>query len=164
MRASSCRQTISIRHGLCSGMISNELWIIYALVFGAALLGVQALYWLVVRSRVERKIINRRLTLSGELSDQGAVLEALRQERGLGDIADVAGLQWLDELVMQSGLKLNLTSLALWFVGLSVVFYLPLALWLQLGPVSIPIAVVAALVAGYGLLRKARADRISRFS
>jgi tight adherence protein B len=145
-------------------MISNELWIIYALVFGAALLGVQALYWLVVRSRVERKIINRRLTLSSELSDQGAVLEALRQERGLGDIADVAGLQWLDELVMQSGLKLNLTSLALWFVGLTLVFYLPLALWLQLGAVSIPIAVVAALVAGYGLLAKARADRISRFS
>ena len=32
-------------------MINNQLWIIYTLVFGAALLGVQALYWLVVRSR-----------------------------------------------------------------------------------------------------------------
>jgi tight adherence protein B len=51
-----------------------------------------------------------------------------------------------------------------WFVGLTAVFYFPLALWLQLGPVSIPIAVAAALLAGYALLRKARADRISRFS
>jgi tight adherence protein B len=164
MRASICRQTISIQRGLYSGMINSELWIIYALVFGAALLGVQALYWLVVRSRIEQKIINRRLTLTSELSDQGAVLEALRRERGLGDIADVAGLQWLDELVMQSGLKLNVTLLAVWFGGLTVLFYLPLALWLKLGAVSIPIAVVAALLAGYALLRKARADRINRFS
>ena len=50
-------------------MINNELWIIYALVFAAALLGFQALDWLVFRSRAERKIINRRLTLSSELSD-----------------------------------------------------------------------------------------------
>jgi tight adherence protein B len=164
MRASICPQTISIQRGLYSGMINNELWIIYALVFGAALLGVQALYWLVVRSRVERKIINRRLTLTSELSDQGAVLEALRRERGLGDIANVAGLQWLDELVMQSGLKLNVSLLAVWFGGLTVVFYLPLALWLKLGAVSIPIAVVAALLAGYGLLKRARANRINRFS
>ena len=48
-------------------MINSELWIIYALVFGAALLGFQALYWLVFRSRAEKKIINRRLTLGGEL-------------------------------------------------------------------------------------------------
>ena len=145
-------------------MINSELWIIYALVFGAALLGVQALYWLVVRSRIEKKIINRRLTLTSELSDQGAVLEALRRERGLGDVANVPGLQWLDQLVLQSGMKLNLTLLAVWFVGLIVVFYLPLELWLRLGAVSIPIAVAAALLAGYGLLKKARADRISRFS
>jgi len=71
-------------------MINSELWIIYALVFGAALLGVQALYWLVFRSRRERKIINRRLTLRSELPDQGAVLEALRRERGLGYLGNVA--------------------------------------------------------------------------
>src|SRR3954464_1331807 len=104
MRASICPQTISIQRGLCSGMINNELWIIYALVFGAALLGFQALYWLVFRSRAERKIINRRLTLSNELSDPIAVLDLLRRERGLGNLGKAPGLQWLDELVMQSGL------------------------------------------------------------
>ena len=92
-------------------MINSELWIIYALVFGAALLGFQALYWLVFRSRAERKIINRRLTLATELRDQGAVLDALRRERGLTAFANVAGLEWLDELVMQSGLKLDVTRL-----------------------------------------------------
>ena len=37
-------------------MFNNELWVIYALVFGAALFGVQALYVLVIRSRTERTV------------------------------------------------------------------------------------------------------------
>src|SRR5216684_4899148 len=130
-------------------MINNELWIIYALVFGAALLGFQALYVLVIRSRTERKIINRRLTLTSELSDQSAVLEALRRERGLGDLGNLAGLQWLDVLGMQSGLKLDAMRLLVWIGGLSVLFYFPLALWLKLGAVAIPLAVAAALLTGY---------------
>ena len=73
-------------------MIDSELWIIYALVFGAALLGFRALYWLLFRSRAERKIINRRLTLSGELSDPVAVLDVLRRERGLGALGNVAAI------------------------------------------------------------------------
>src|SRR5260370_9040014 len=119
MRASICPPLISTQHDPCDGMINNELWIIYALVFGAALLGVQALYWLVFRSRAERKIINRRLTLTSELSDQGAVLEALREERGLGNLANVAGLQWLALLVMQSGFKLDAIRLGGWIGGLA---------------------------------------------
>src|SRR4051812_23612724 len=109
-------------------MNNSELWLIYALIFGAALLGVQALYWLVFRSRTERKIINRRLTLAGELSDQGAVLEALRRERGVGAFANLAGLKWLDQLVMQSGLQLDPMRLLVWVGGLTVGFYFPLAL------------------------------------
>jgi tight adherence protein B len=145
-------------------MINSELWIIYALVFGAALLGAQALYWLLVRSRTERKIINRRLTLTRELSDQGAVLEALRRERGSAAFANVAGLQWFDELVMQSGLKLDATRLLVWLGGLAVGFYFVLAFWLKLGALAIVIAIVAAPLTGYVLLRRARAKRISRFS
>ena len=145
-------------------MINSELWMIYALVFGAALLGVQALYVLVVRSRSERKIINRRLTLTSQLSDQAAVLEALRLERGLGAFGDVAGLQWLDQLVMQSGLKFSVARLLVWTGGLFVVFYVPLALWLKLGPPAIVIAMAAAPLTGYLLLKRARAKRIARFS
>jgi len=145
-------------------MFNNELWIIYALVFGAALFGVQALYVLVIRSRTERKIINRRLTLTNQLSDQAAVLEALRLERGLGAYTDVAGLQWLDQLVMQSGLKFSVTRLLVWIGGLTVAFYVPLGFWLKLGPPAILIAILAASLTGYLLLNRARAKRISRFS
>jgi len=145
-------------------MVNNQLWIIYALVFGAALLGFQALYWLVFRSRAERKIINRRLTLSSQLSDQVAVLDVLRRERGLGNLGNVPGLQWLDELVMQSGLKVNPVRIFVWIAMLSGAFYLPLALWLKLGPLALVPAVALALLAGYLMLRRARARRISRFS
>ncbi len=142
----------------------SELWIIYALVFGAALLGAQALYWLLIRSRTERKIINRRLTLTGELSDQGAVLEVLRGERGSAAFANVAGLQWFDELVMQSGLKLDTARLLAWLGALAFGFYLVLGFWLKLGTIAIAIAILAAPLTGYVLLRRARAKRISRFS
>ena len=91
-------------------MSNSEPWIIYALIFGAALFGVQALYWLLISSRTERKIVNRRLALSSEMADQGAVLEMLRQERGLGILAGLYGLSWFDVLVMQSGLKLDATT------------------------------------------------------
>lgn len=145
-------------------MVNNELWIIYALVFGAALLGFQALYWLVFRSRAERKIINRRLTLSSELADPVAVLDVLRRERGLGNLGNVPGLQWLDELVMQTGWKVNPVRIFLWIAVLSGVFYLPLAFWLNLGPLAIVVAVATALLSGYLFLRNARERRINRFS
>ncbi|MBR1251483.1 type II secretion system F family protein [Bradyrhizobium sp. AUGA SZCCT0169] len=145
-------------------MVNNELWIIYALVFGAALLGFQALYWLVFRSRAERKIINRRLALSSELSDPVAVLDVLRRERGLGNLGNVPGLQWLDELVMQTGWKVNPVRIFVWIAVLSGVFYLPLAFWLKLGPLAIVMAVAAGLLTGYLILRRARARRIGRFS
>jgi tight adherence protein B len=143
--------------------MTSQLWIIYALIFGASLFGAQALHWLLVRSRSERKIINRRLTLAKELKDQGAVLEALRHERGMDALAGLAGLQWLDELVMQSGVKLDTTRLVLWFGGLTAAFYILQSFWLKLGPVAIFAAVPAALLVGYVLLRRARARRISRF-
>lgn len=144
--------------------MSNELWIIYALVFGAALFGAQALYVLLIRSRSERKIINRRLSLAKELKDQSAVLDALRRERGIGMFSRFAGFEWLDELVIQSGLQIDAARLALWFAGLAAGFYLVLGVWLQFGVFAIFIAIFAALLAGYLILKRARAQRISRFS
>ena len=43
---------------------TNELWVVYALVFGAALLGIQGVYWFLFKNRREQKAINRRVALS----------------------------------------------------------------------------------------------------
>jgi tight adherence protein B len=145
-------------------MINNQLWLIYALVFGAVLLGVRALYWLVFRSRTERKIINRRLALSNELKDPVQVLDILRRERGFSAIGGIAGLQGLNELIVQSGVKIDTVRICVWLVVLTALFYLPLAFWLKLGPLALAIAVPAAVLVGYMMLRMARARRINRFS
>ncbi|MGE9007772.1 type II secretion system F family protein [Leptospira interrogans] len=144
--------------------MANELWIIYALVFGATLLGAQGLYRLLIRNRGERKIINRRLTLASKLKDQGAVLEALRSERGMGIFAGLPGLEWLDQLIMQSGLKLDRARLLVWFGGLTLLAYFVLGVWLKMGAVAIFVSIPIALAAGYLLLRRARAKRIAKFS
>jgi tight adherence protein B len=145
-------------------MDSNQLWIIYALIFGAALFGARALYWLVYRSRTEQRIINRRLALSNELSNPIEVLDTLRRERGLGNLGGAAGFEWLEKLIMQTGLTIGAARLAIWGVGLVAVFYVPLLLRLELGPFAIFVAVPAGVGAGYLLLRWLRARRIRRFS
>src|SRR6266545_6411232 len=104
-------------------MLSGELWIIYALVFGTALFAVQGLYWLVFRARHERRLINRRLALTDRLENPTQVFEALRRERGLEVFAHVPVLKKLDELVVQSGLAITPeTWLGILFV-LSAAFF-----------------------------------------
>jgi tight adherence protein B len=144
-------------------MASNQLWIIYILVFGAVLLGVRALYWLVLQSRAERKI-NRRLALSGELSDPVQVLDTLRRERGLETLGALPGLEWLEMLVMQTGLTITPLRFSIWAVGLTALFYLPFMRWLGAVIPALVLAVVAAVPTGYLLLRWTRARRINRFS
>ena len=70
-------------------MIASELWLIYALAFGATLLGVQGLYWLLYKERRDQKAINRRLALNAQLSSPADVLEVLRKERGADLLATV---------------------------------------------------------------------------
>jgi tight adherence protein B len=145
-------------------MADNQLWIIYSLVFGAVLLGVRALYWLVMRSRVENKIINRRLALSNELSDPVKVLDALRRERGLGPLGGLRGPESFETTIMQSGLQLTPARLVSWAMGLTALCYLPLVVLLGVGFLPLLPAIPAAAVTGYILVRWARARRIAKFS
>src|ERR671935_235473 len=104
-------------------MLSEELWIIYALVFGTALFAVQGLYWLVFRARHQRQLINRRLALSDRLENPNQVMEALRRERGFGGLGDLPVLRNLDRLVVQSGVSVTAgTWLGLLFI-LSAAFF-----------------------------------------
>ena len=50
---------------------------------------------------------------------QAAVLEALRRERGFGAIGGIAGLQGLDELIVQSGVKIDTVRICVWLVVLT---------------------------------------------
>ena len=146
-------------------MISSELWIIYALFFGATLLGVQGLYWLLVKSRSEKKAINRRLVLGTQLASQTDVLEALRKERGVDFLDQIGSFKSLNEIVIQTGLRLSGALLLTVIVVLSVPLCLLFAFAFGLGLwAAAPLAFLASVALLYLYLRRARARRIAAFA
>jgi tight adherence protein B len=139
----------------------NELWVIYGLVFVAAILAIESLYWLVFGLRGAKKAINRRLALSERSAGQSEIFDILRQERGVSDSSSFGG--WNDFLV-QTGLRLSKIALAFW----TVVTGVAIAVALSLASVSLWIAAIVGLTIGPSLvglyLMRARSRRIERFA
>jgi len=154
----------SDRVGDQSHMVSGELWVIYALVFGTALFAVQGLYWVVFRARHQRRLINRRLALTDRLENPTQVFEALRRERGLGVLFRAPLLRRFDELVVQSGLAVTPeTWLGILFV-LSAVFFVLLGFSVGFGLIVFLVSVLAGALVLFLYLLLARRRRIARFT
>ncbi len=137
----------------------DELWLIYGLVFAAAILGIESLYWLVFGSRGAKKAVNRRLALSERNGGKSEVFDILRRERGVSDNSG----GWNDFLV-QTGLRVSKFNLILWTAGVGAT----LATALSLLSVRVWIAAVVGLIAAPTLvglyLARARRGRIERFA
>jgi tight adherence protein B len=144
-------------------MIASELWLIYALIFGAVLLAVQAVYWAFFRERGERKKINRRLALTAELSNPSEVLETLRKERGVAVLDHIPSLQNLKQLIVQSGVRFTAKVLFFWFAVPAVLFYFLMSTALGLNFLAVVLAVPMAVASFYLFLQRARRRRIARF-
>jgi tight adherence protein B len=145
-------------------MIANELWLVYALVFGAVLLAIQGLYWVLIKERGERKKINRRLALTTELANPSEVLEMLRKERGVDLLVYLPSLQGLKELVVQSGVRFTPSVFFFWFGVPAVLFFFFINFALGLNLLAVPLAILAATAWFYVFLRRTRRRRITRFS
>ena len=145
-------------------MFATELWIIYALVFGAALLGVQSLYWLLVKERSEQKAINRRLVLTNQLANPTEVLQALRRERGVELLERLALFDGVNELVVQSGVRLTGLKLCVTLIITTILSYLLFDLLFGSHSLAIILAVPMAIAAVYWYLARARRRRIAAFS
>jgi tight adherence protein B len=140
-----------------------ELWIIYALAFGAVLLGVQGLYWFFSRTQLENKAINRRLALGAQLQSASAALEKLRRERGLGAGIGLPMLAWLEELVLQTGLRVDPMHLLVLTIGSAAVLFLVIGYLVGYGAWVLAIAPMLAAATVYLALRIIRGRRITRF-
>src|SRR6516165_10331054 len=136
-------------------MIANELWLVYALVFGAVLLAIQGLYWVLIKERGERKKINRRLALTAELSNPSEVLQILRKERGADVLAHIPTLQNFKELIVQSGVRFTATVLFLSFGIPAVIFYFLIGFLLGSNFLAVPLAVLTAVAWFYLYLLRA---------
>ncbi len=145
-------------------MIASELWLIFALIFGAVVLAIQGAYWVLFKERGERKKINRRLALTTELANPSEVLQILRKERGVDVLAHIPSLQGLKELVVQSGVRFTARVLLFGFGVPAVLFYFLIRSAFGLNFLGVALAVLLAAALFYLFLQRARRRRIAKFS
>ena len=141
----------------------DELWVIFALVLGAALLGIQAGYWLIFRARKSQQAINRRLVLSAQGSSPTAVLETLRRERRFADF-DNPLLKSLSDFWTQTGLRFNPNLLTFAIFALGLFFLVVFSIAFGLGLLPLVLAPLAAGGTLYLFLQIVRSRRIARFA
>jgi tight adherence protein B len=140
----------------------DELWLITALVFLAALLAFQGTYWFFTRTRKDQKAINRRVALSARLTDASEVLETLRRERDLASDY-VALFGGLHGLLVQTGLRIDLMRLLLWTIVLAVGVLLALSFAMGFGLSTLALAILVAALSVFFFLLRVRRQRINRF-
>src|SRR5262245_55157249 len=144
--------------------MATELWLVYALIFGAVLLAIQGAYWVLFKERGERKKINRRLALTAELGNPSDVLQVLRKERGADILVYFPSLENLKRLLVQSGVQFTVAVLLVWFAVPAVLFYVLLRSALDLNVLAAVLAVPLAVAFFYLFLLRARRKRIAKFS
>ena len=141
----------------------SQLALFSLFVFVAAILAVEAIYWIVLRSRQASSAINRRLALTRQLTGPREVLNALRSERGLSDL-DTPLLSRVNDWLAQTGLRLNRRSLLVSAAGLTAALFLVFGVAAGFGLVALALAIVTA-AALIGLFFKiVRSRRIARFA
>jgi tight adherence protein B len=141
----------------------TELWVISALIGGAALFGVAG-YMLFIRERRAQQAINRRLKLSSQGATTVAVLEALKKEGGFADF-NQSWLESLGHFWTQTGLRLDRKLLVLAICGLAAGYFVALIipLGLAMSPLVLVLAVVAAGTTIFLFLHVVRRRRITKF-
>ena len=139
-----------------------ELWVIAGIVFLAVLLGVEALYSLVFGRAWVNKTIDRRLALSRALLHPAEPSDVLRDEHGLWDSRHPA-FRNLNDLLLQTGLRPDRTTLLLGFAAPSVLMFFAWALLLGYGLGATAAAVISALALLFLFFRIVRQRRIARF-
>jgi tight adherence protein B len=88
--------------------------LIYASVAISAMLFAEGIYLLFFSGASYRKNVNRRLSLLAETPDRQNILVQLRRERGLTSEGGLRlGFIWFNRLVLQSGVTVGFTRLAL---------------------------------------------------
>jgi tight adherence protein B len=141
----------------------SELWVIYALVFGAAMFGIQAGYWFLYRGRKTQQTINRRLALGAQGVSPNDVFETLRSERKLANFQNPILIR-LGEYWMQTGLRFNANTFVLASFALGAFFFLVFNIAMGFGIFALVMSPIGAVAAIFLYLSRVRRKRIARFS
>lgn len=102
----------------------DPLYLFYAFAAVSAVLFAEGAYLLFFSAASYRNRINRRLALLNDAPDRQSILVQLRRERGLTSGGEFKlPIVWLNRLILQSGLSMGLSRLAIFAgVGAVVVF------------------------------------------
>jgi len=141
----------------------NEPWVIALLVFGAVVLGVDALCSLMSRSWRTKQSITRRLALSSQLPGRTAAIDALREERTLFDSRHPVLLR-LNDRFAQTGLRLQGAKILLYAGFLLAIMLLIWSVILGTGALSVCAALSSTLGLGVLWLEMRRQKRMATFS
>jgi tight adherence protein B len=141
----------------------DELAIIYITIFGAVLLAVQGAYWLFTEERKARGAVNRRLVLAKQSSSAQETFEALKRERGLAGV-DTESFRRLNDLLVQTGLRLDGKMLIAIAFSLGVLFFLLFGFAFGFGLLSFILSAICSVLVLVLLLAMIRRKRIAKFS
>jgi tight adherence protein B len=141
----------------------NELAVIYIIVFCAVLLAVQGTYWFVTEQRRVQGAVNRRLLLAKQTGSTQEVFETLKRERGLIGLENER-FSGLNELILQTGLRLDQKLLIVVAFLLGLLFFVLLGLAFGYGLLSFIFSVIFAAISMVIFLAIVRRKRIARFS
>ena len=141
----------------------NQLWIIFVIVFCAVLLAVQGAYWFFSEQQRTRGAINRRLILAKQNASARDVFDTLKRERGLVGL-DSERFEYLNDLVIQTGLRLEGKMLVVIAFLLGVLFFVLFGIAFGFGLLAFVLSAVFAAIALVLFLALARRKRIARFS
>ncbi len=153
-------------HSRCRVGTLNQPALIYVIiffVFCAVILAVQGGYWFFTEVQRRRGAINRRLVLTKNSFSTQEVLETLRRERGLAGL-DNKYLAQLNELIMQTGLRVDGKWLIAIGCSLGLLFFVLFGLAIGYGLTSFILSALLgalSLVVFFALMRR---KRVAKFS
>jgi len=124
---------------------------------------VQGTYWFVTEQRRVQGAVNRRLLLVKQTGSAQEVFETLKRERGLIGLQNKR-FSRLNELILQSGLRLDQKLLIIVAFLLGLLFFMLLGLAFGYGLLSFIFSVIFAAVSMVIFLAIVRRKRIARFS
>src|SRR6516225_9992804 len=141
----------------------TELAIIFFVIFCAVLFGVQGAFWFFAEQRRIRGAVNRRLILAKQAASAQEVFETLKRERGLTGV-DNKHFARLNNLILQSGLRLDTKLVIVVAFSLGLLFFLLFGLAFGYGFLSFLSSAIFAAASMVLFLALVRRKRIARFS
>ena len=142
----------------------DPIYLVWLFVAISAGLTVEAVYLICFSAASYRSRINRRLMLSKDRTDRESVLVELRRERGLSSGGNYQfGLIALNRLIVQSGLTLGITRLAIVVVIVTVAAFAGTLIFRESWVEAALAALFSATALPYLVLRMLRSRRQKKF-